>query len=62
MEPDILALIQGKELPPETAAFRKAWREAKQEEKKSEYAFRYNYNYYNSPDSIYKYNPANDVK
>ena len=37
-----------------------AWREAKREAVKSEYAFRYNYNYYTSPDSMYKYNPAKD--
>ena len=60
MEPDIKALLNDQELPPESLAFQKAWREAKREAVKSEYAFRLNYNYYNSPDSMYKYNSAKD--
>lgn len=60
MEADVVALLQGQPLPEETPAFQKAWREAKREAIKSEYAFRYNYNYYTSPDSMYKYNPAKD--
>lgn len=60
MEPDIKALLNDQELPPESLAYQKAWREAKKEAVKSEYAFRLNYNYYNSPDSMYKYNSAKD--
>ena len=60
MEQDIKALVEGKELPPESPAFQKAWREAKREVEKSEYSFRYNYNYYTAPDSMYKYNPEKD--
>eukprot|EP01041_Mallomonas_annulata_P000731 gene731-1405_t len=52
MEADILAALKGEPLPPVTPEFDKAWREAKREATKSEYAFRLNYNYYNSPDSI----------
>ena len=54
MESDIQALLAGKSLPEESPAFAKAWREAKREVQKSEYAFRFNYNYYSSPDSMYK--------
>lgn len=54
MEPDIQALLAGQPLPEESPAFLKAWREAKREVIKSEYAFRFNYNYYSSPDSMYK--------
>jgi hypothetical protein len=60
MEPDVKALLEGKDLPPESSAFQKAWREAKREVAKSEYSFRYNYNYYTAPDSMYKYNPEKD--
>jgi hypothetical protein len=49
-------------LPEESPQFLKAWREAKREAVKSEYSFRYNYNYYTAPDSMYKYNPLNDQK
>ncbi len=60
MEADIQAVLRGEPLPAETSKFQKVWREAKREAIKSEYAFRFNYNYYDSPDSIYKYNPRND--
>lgn len=60
MEPDILALLEGKPLPEESEMFKKAWREAKREAVKSEYAFRYNYNYYTAPDSMYKYDASKD--
>jgi hypothetical protein len=60
MVPDIEALLAGKPLPEESPAFQKAWREAKREATKSEYSFRYNYNYYTAPDSMYKYNPDKD--
>jgi glutathione peroxidase len=60
MEADISALLKGEALPEESPAFQKAWREAKREAVKSEYAFRYNYNYYTAPDSMYKYNPSKD--
>lgn len=59
-EDDIKAVLAGQPLPPESAKFQKAWREAKREVVKSEYAFRYNYNYYTAPESMYKYNPLND--
>lgn len=62
MEADIVALINDQPLPEESAQYQKAWREAKREAIKSEYAFRYNYNYYTAPDSMYKYNPNNDSK
>jgi len=61
MEADIQALLSGKSLPEESPAFHKAWREAKREAVKSEYAFRFNYNYYNSPDSMYKYDAGKDA-
>jgi len=61
MEADIKAVVEGKELPPESPAFQKAWREAKREATKSEYSFRYNYNYYTAPDSMYKYKPQQDA-
>lgn len=60
MIPDIDAVIAGDPLPEESPKFQKAWREAKREAIKSEYAFRYNYNYYNAPESMYRYNPLND--
>ena len=60
MEPDIKALLAGEPLPEESPAFQKAWREAKREVLKSEYAFRFNYNYYDSPDSMYKYDSKKD--
>ncbi len=60
MEPDIQAILAGNPLPPPTPLYLKSWREAKREVQKSEYAFRYNYNYYTSPDSMYKYNPGKD--
>lgn len=59
-EADIVAILKGEPLPAETAEYEKAWREAKREAMKSEYAFRLNYNYYNSPDSMYKYNSERD--
>jgi hypothetical protein len=61
MEDDIKALLNNQPLPEESVQFKKYWREAKREAIKSEYAFRYNYNYYTSPDSMYKYNPRNDI-
>lgn len=60
MESDIKALLADQPLPEESPAFKKAWREAKREVIKSEYAFRFNYNYYDSPESMYKYNPLKD--
>jgi hypothetical protein len=60
MEADIVALLKGDPIPPESPQFQKAWREAKREAVKSEYSFRYNYNYYTAPDSMYKYNPSKD--
>lgn len=62
MEQDILALLNDQPLPEESPQFLKAWREAKREAIKSEYSFRYNYNYYTAPESMYKYNPTNDAK
>jgi glutathione peroxidase len=62
MEDDIKAVLAGEALPEESEAFRKAWREAKREAVKSEYAFRYNLNYYTSPESMYKYDSAKDSK
>lgn len=62
MEPDIVALLNGNPLPEESPQYLKAWREAKREAVKGEYSFRYNYNYYTAPDSMYKYNPSKDVK
>ena len=41
--------------------YQKSWREAKREAIKSEYAFRYNYNYYTSPDSMYRYKVEQDA-
>lgn len=61
METDIVAVLKGEALPEETPLYQKYWREAKRELVKSEYSFRYNYNYYTAPDSMYKYNPKNDV-
>lgn len=60
MEEDLKAVLEGKVLPEESPAFQKAWREAKREVEKSEYAFRFNYNYYDSPDSMYKYDEKKD--
>ena len=60
MEEDIVAVLNGQPLPEESPAFTKAWREAKREVVKGEYSFRYNYNYYASPDSMYKYDPKKD--
>mmetsp|Transcript_27730 Transcript_27730/g.46619 ORF Transcript_27730/g.46619 Transcript_27730/m.46619 type:complete len:331 (+) Transcript_27730:87-1079(+) len=62
MESDIQALLKGDPLPEPSPQYLKAWREAKREAVKSEYAFRYNYNYYTAPDSMYKYNPQQDAK
>lgn len=62
MEADIQALLNDQPLPPVTPLWEKYWREAKREAIKSEYAFRYNYNYYTAPDSMYKYNPLKDEK
>lgn len=60
MEADIIALLHDQPLPPETPLFAKAWREAKREVIKGEYSFRYNYNYYTAPESMYKYDPKKD--
>lgn len=60
MEADLVAVLKGEPLPEETPAFAKAWREAKREVVKGEYSFRYNYNYYSAPDSMYKYDPMKD--
>jgi hypothetical protein len=60
MESDIISVLKGEPLPPETTQFAKAWREAKREVEKGEYSFRYNYNYYTAPDSMYKYDPKKD--
>lgn len=60
MENDIAALLNDKPLPEETLEFQKAWKQAKREVIKSEYAFRYNYNYYSAPDSMYKYDEKKD--
>jgi len=60
MEEDLKAVLEGRGLPEESPAFQKAWREAKREVEKSEYAFRFNYNYYDSPDSMYKYDEKKD--
>lgn len=61
IEEDIKALIKGEPLPEPNQKFLRMWREAKREAVKSEYAFRFNYNYYDAPNSMYKYNPNNDV-
>ena len=61
-EADLQALLEDQPLPEESPQFLKAWREAKREALKSEYSFRYNYNYYTAPDSMYNYNPLNDQK
>ena len=60
MESDLVALLNGQPLPAESPQYIKAWREAKREVIKSEYSFRYNYNYYTAPDSMYKYDAAKD--
>jgi glutathione peroxidase len=63
-ENDIAAALKGQQLPtegPQYALYEKTWREAKREALKSEYAFRYNYNYYTAPDSMYKYKPEQDA-
>lgn len=60
MIPDIEAILANDPLPPESPKFQKAWREAKREVEKSEYAFRFNYNFYDAPESMYRYNPIND--
>lgn len=60
MEADIQALLRDEPLPPESPLFAKAWREAKREVIKGEYSFRYNYNYYTAPESMYKYDPKKD--
>lgn len=65
METDIVAVLKGDQLSTEGAQFdlfQKSWREAKREAIKSEYAFRYNYNYYTAPDSMYKYKPGQDAQ
>ena len=61
MEEDIQALLKGQPLPEPSAKYQRMWREAKREAVKSEYAFRFNYNYYDAPNSMYKYNPDNDI-
>jgi glutathione peroxidase len=61
MESDIQALLNNEPLPPESSLFMKSWKEAKRELVKSEYSFRYNYNYYTAPDSMYKYDPKKDA-
>jgi hypothetical protein len=60
MEADIQAALSGQPLPAESPALIKAWREAKRESIKSEYAFRFNYNYYDSPESMYRYDITKD--
>jgi glutathione peroxidase len=60
MEKDIVALLNDQPLPEETPEFQKAWKQAKREVVKSEYAFRYNYNYYTAPESMYKYDEKKD--
>ena len=62
MDADVTALLRGDPLPAETPGYKRAWREAKIDSGRSEYAFKLNYNYYDSPDSMYKYNPALDAK
>lgn len=60
MEADIVALLNGDLLPPVSPQYIKMWREAKREVIKSEYSFRFNYNYYDAPESMYKYDTAKD--
>ena len=64
METDIASILKDGIVPNEGPGYDlylKSWREAKREAVKSEYAFRYNYNYYTAPDSMYKYNPSLDT-
>lgn len=61
MSKDIEAVLNDQPLPEASPSFLQLWREAKREVPKSEYSFRFNYNYYNSPNSMYKYNPLNDA-
>ena len=60
MEADIVAVLNDESLPEPTPQYNRSWREAKREVEKSEYSFRYNYNYYTAPDSMYKYKPSQD--
>jgi hypothetical protein len=63
METDLQTILETPTtttLPTPPPKYDKAWREAKKEAVKSEYAFRFNYNYYNAPESMYRYNPVND--
>ena len=64
MEEDIKAVLNGRDLPLEGDdfdLFLKSWKESQREAIKSEYAFRYNYNYYLSPQSMYRYKPSQDA-
>lgn len=64
MEEDIKSVLSGSELTTEGQQydlFLKSWKESKREAIKSEYAFRYNYNYYTSPESMYRYKPGQDA-
>ena len=64
MEEDIKAVLNGRDLPMEGEnfdLFLKKWKESQREAIKSEYAFRYNYNYYLSPQSMYRYKPSQDA-
>ena len=60
MENDLVAVLAGQPIPEETPLLQKAWLEAKREVSKSEYSFRFNYNYYDAPDSMYKYDQSKD--
>jgi hypothetical protein len=62
MEGDIKALLSDQSLPPPSEVFQRAWREANADAAKSEYAFRLNYNFYSSPNSMYRYNPEKDAR
>ena len=64
MEEDIKAVLNGYDLPKEGRKydlFLRSWKESQREAIKSEYAFRYNYNYYMSPESMYRYKPSQDA-
>lgn len=64
MEDDIKSALNGRELDTEGRQYDlylKNWKESKREAIKSEYAFRYNYNYYTSPESMYRYKPSQDA-
>ena len=44
--PDVIAVLEGRELPPPSARLVQAWEDAKREAIKSEYAFKPGLNYY----------------